>query len=224
VAPGSARTSYGEGLAELTQASRRARTGGPALSRNTTDGQDHVIALVDETGATIGSASKAAAHRAPGQLHRAFSVFLLDPRGRLLIQRRALTKYHFAGLWSNSCCGHPRPGQDVLEAASTRVAEELGLAIAPSDLTSVDDVVYRVADPVSGLVEFEFDRIIVGRVRRVAEPNAAEVAEVALAPIDEVEAAASSGAFTAWFPIVLRAALPALRDGRTLPPDRGRTG
>ena len=69
-----------------------------------------IVELVDLAGNTVGRSGKAAAHKAPGQLHRAFSVFLLDGSGRVLIQRRSVTKYHSGWLWSNTCCGHPQPG------------------------------------------------------------------------------------------------------------------
>jgi isopentenyl-diphosphate delta-isomerase len=69
-----------------------------------------MLELVDEDGTTIGTAEKLSAHVAPGRLHRAFSVFLFDEKGRLLLQRRALGKYHSPGVWSNTCCGHPYPG------------------------------------------------------------------------------------------------------------------
>ncbi|MET9933122.1 NUDIX domain-containing protein, partial [Streptomyces sp. NPDC006324] len=76
-----------------------------------------MLELVDEDGRTIGTAEKLTAHQAPGQLHRAFSVFLFDETGRLLLQRRALGKYHSPGVWSNTCCGHPYPGEAPFAAA-----------------------------------------------------------------------------------------------------------
>ena len=89
-----------------------------------------LLELVDEAGVTIGTAEKLAAHQAPGLLHRAFSVFLFDPRGRLLMQRRALGKYHSPGVWSNTCCGHPYPGESPFAAAARRTHEELGVSPA----------------------------------------------------------------------------------------------
>ena len=87
-----------------------------------------MLELVDEDGTTIGTAEKLSAHTAPGRLHRAFSVFLFDESGRLLLQRRALGKYHSPGVWSNTCCGHPYPGEKPFAAAARRVSEELGVA------------------------------------------------------------------------------------------------
>ncbi|SCE55249.1 isopentenyl-diphosphate delta-isomerase, partial [Streptomyces sp. DfronAA-171] len=83
-------------------------------SSPSTSTEDILLELVDESGATIGTAEKLAAHQPPGQLHRAFSVFLFDREGRLLLQRRALGKYHSPGVWSNTCCGHPVPGRGPL--------------------------------------------------------------------------------------------------------------
>src|ERR1700729_4100405 len=82
--------------------------------------------LVDAHGGETGHAAKLAAHR-PGLLHRAISVSIVDPQGRLLLQRRARAKYHSGGLWTNACCTHPRPGETTHEAAERRLSEELGV-------------------------------------------------------------------------------------------------
>ncbi|MEV8154881.1 isopentenyl-diphosphate Delta-isomerase, partial [Streptomyces fradiae] len=110
-----------------------------------------MLELVDEDGTTIGTAEKLSAHRAPGRLHRAFSVFLFDEEGRLLLQRRALGKYHSPGVWSNTCCGHPYPGEAPFTAAARRVSEELG--VSPSLMAEAGTVRYNHPDPVSGLVD-----------------------------------------------------------------------
>lgn len=83
------------------------------------------LILVNERNRAIGQAEKAAVHAA-GLLHRAFSIFLVDTKGQLLLQRRSRAKYHSAGLWANSCCGHPRPGESTRRAARRRLGEELG--------------------------------------------------------------------------------------------------
>lgn len=83
------------------------------------------LILVDERNRAVGRADKWTVHK-EGLLHRAFSIFLVDDRGRLLLQRRSRAKYHSAGLWANSCCGHPRPGEATLQAARRRLREELG--------------------------------------------------------------------------------------------------
>ena len=83
------------------------------------------LILVDERNRAIGHAEKIVVH-AEGMLHRAFSIFLVDDCGRLLLQRRSRSKYHSPGLWANSCCGHPRPGESTRNAAHRRLSEELG--------------------------------------------------------------------------------------------------
>src|SRR5213080_4797375 len=85
------------------------------------------LILVDERNRAGGHAGKTAVHR-QGLLHRAFSIFVVDDAGRLLLQRRSLQKYHSGGLWANSCCGHPRPGERTVSAARRRLNEELGVA------------------------------------------------------------------------------------------------
>ncbi|HRV31587.1 MAG TPA: isopentenyl-diphosphate delta-isomerase, partial [Kiritimatiellia bacterium] len=84
------------------------------------------VILVDEADREIGSMEKVAAHKNGGTRHRAFSVFVFDEQGRWLLQQRAAGKYHFAGLWTNACCSHPRPGETTEAAAHRRLVEELG--------------------------------------------------------------------------------------------------
>lgn len=172
-----------------------------------------LVELVDDAGRPIGSAAKLRAHEPPGMLHRAFSVFLLDAAGRLILQRRAFGKYHSGGLWSNTCCGHPAPGEDPPRAASRRLEEELGLEVGPTDLVPAGTVRYEVTDRVSGLVEREFNHLFVGRAVGSPLPNAEEVADVAHVELDRLAVTQIDGpAYSAWFPIVLRAVLPLLRD------------
>ena len=85
------------------------------------------VILVDEEGREIGSAEKLEAHRNGGRLHLAFSIVLFNRNGETLLQRRSKRKYHFGGLWTNACCGHPRPGEVLAEAARRRLREELGV-------------------------------------------------------------------------------------------------
>ncbi|MFF9478814.1 isopentenyl-diphosphate Delta-isomerase [Streptomyces sp. NPDC014733] len=169
-----------------------------------------MLELVDEDGATIGTAEKLAAHQAPGQLHRAFSVFLFDEQGRLLLQRRALEKYHSPGVWSNTCCGHPYPGEQPFAAAARRTAEELGLA--PSLLAEAGTVRYNHPDPDSGLVEQEYNHLFVGLVRQTPAPDPAEIGEIAFVTPQELEKRHAEDPFSAWFMTVLDAARPAVRE------------
>ena len=118
--------------------------------------EEHVI-LVDETDCAIGSQEKLAAHK-KGLLHRAFSIFIFNTQGELLLQKRAASKYHSAGLWANTCCSHPSPGEDVLAAAHRRLKEEMGF---DCDLKPVGHLLYKTAFD-NGLTEHEFDHLFVG--------------------------------------------------------------
>ena len=121
-------------------------------------GETEEVVLVDEHARETGSTGKLAAHEAGGRLHRAFSVFVFDSGGRLLLQRRAEGKYHFGGLWTNTCCGHPRPGEPVEDAAARRLREEMGISPA---LTRITGFVYEAFDPESGLTEREDRKSVV---------------------------------------------------------------
>ncbi len=143
-----------------------------------------LLELVDEKGVTIGTAEKLAAHQPPGQLHRAFSVFLFDDHGRLLLQQRALGKYHSPGVWSNTCCGHPYPGEAPFAAAARRTFEELG--VSPSLLAEAGTVRYNHPDPASGLVEQEYNHLFVGLVQAPLAPDADEVAQTAFVTAAEL--------------------------------------
>ncbi|MCM2251653.1 MAG: isopentenyl-diphosphate Delta-isomerase [Ramlibacter sp.] len=118
--------------------------------------RDQVI-LVDEHDKPTGAAGKLAAHRS-GSLHRALSIFVFAPSGRLLLQRRAASKYHSGGLWSNTCCSHPRPGERTAAAARRRLREEMGFECA---LTEMFSFVYR-AHLGNGLIEHEYDHVFFG--------------------------------------------------------------
>jgi isopentenyl-diphosphate delta-isomerase len=129
------------------------------------------VVLVDTDDVPVGVSRKLDAHVA-GLLHRAFSVFVFDDDGRMLLQQRALSKYHSAGLWSNTCCSHPRPGEDVAAAAHRRLVEEMGFDCT---LDSAFAFVYR-ADVGGGLIEHEYDHVFVGRFAGRPVPDPREVA------------------------------------------------
>lgn len=160
------------------------------------------IILVDESDREIGTAEKLAAHRGGGQLHRAFSIVLFDPRGRMLLQKRAAAKYHFGGLWTNACCGHPRPGEEVGAAARRRLREELGVDL---ELRHVFSFVYTAEDTGSGLSERELDHVFVGTLSGEARPDAGEIDELDWVECDELErdAAERPERYTPWFSRVL---------------------
>jgi len=128
------------------------------------------VVLVDSHDRELGTEEKLAAHQS-GKLHRAFSVFLFDRRGRLLLQQRARAKYHSGGLWSNTCCSHPRPGEDALAAAGRRLVEEMGIAVP---LIHVFDYSYR-CDFDNGLTEHEYVYVFFGDFDGEPLPNPQEV-------------------------------------------------
>lgn len=135
------------------------------------DRRDRVV-LVDEYDREVGTAEKLDAHRR-GLLHRAFSVFVFDPAGRWLLQRRALGKYHSAGLWSNACCSHPRPGEPVEEAALRRLEEEMGFTCPIRERFTFRYRV-RLADR---LWEHELDHVLTGTYEGDPWPAPDEVEE-----------------------------------------------
>jgi isopentenyl-diphosphate delta-isomerase len=155
------------------------------------------VVLIDEADAALGEGEKLSVHR-EGALHRAFSVFALNEAGELLLQRRALSKYHSGGLWTNTCCGHPRPGETTEDAARRRLFEELGMTCG--DLTPVG--VYRYRAEIKDLVENELDHLLLTTVSDVPDPNPDEVVEWRFVGLDELSAWLDEepDAFTAWFP------------------------
>lgn len=157
------------------------------------------VVLVDQSDREIGTLEKQRAH-AEGRLHRALSVFVLNSRGEMLLQRRAASKYHSGGLWTNACCSHPRPGEPVDAAARRRLREEMGID-CPLEPAFV--FTYR-ADVGGGLVEHEYDHVFLARCDDDPAPDAREVdawrwvsvARLADEVTDEPER------FTAWFRMV----------------------
>jgi isopentenyl-diphosphate delta-isomerase len=156
------------------------------------------VILVDDDDFELGTADKLEAHRA-GLLHRAFSVFVYDGGGRLLLQRRAAGKYHSGGLWSNTCCSHPRPGESTMAAALRRLREEMGFVCG---LTTAFTFVYRTG--VGGsLVEHEYDHVFVGQYDGDPEPDPAEVDAWRWATPAAVrtDIRRRPGRYTSWFRI-----------------------
>lgn len=168
-----------------------------------------LVELVDDQGASIGALEKVAAHQDPGHLHRAFSVFLFDPYDRMLLQRRALSKYHSPGVWSNSCCGHPYPDEPPFVAAAGRTVTELG--VPPTELREAGTVQYSHLDAITGLVEREYNHLFVGLVRQPLRPHPREVSDTAFVTPDKLRTLRSSHPFSSWFDTVLEAARPAIR-------------
>jgi isopentenyl-diphosphate delta-isomerase len=169
-----------------------------------------LVETVDQGGNRLATMPKLAAHRRPGTLHRAFSLFLFDDVGRLLIQQRAATKYHSPLVWSNSCCGHPSSAATVPDCAATRASQELGCR--PDRLVAAGTVLYRLDDPRTGLQEHEFTHVLLGRLTAPLAPDPTEVADTKLVTSAELDSLRTTLEFSAWFDIVLEAALPAVSD------------
>lgn len=158
------------------------------------DGTEQVV-LVDTDDQPVGTMDKLEAHR-KGVLHRAFSVFLFDDQGRVLLQQRAWGKYHTPGLWSNACCSHVRPGETLEDAAHRRLYEELGVH-AP--LERRFHFIYR-AEVGQGLIEHEVDHVFTGACQGPFHPAAEEVADLRWVTPGELEREMSETPerFTPW--------------------------
>lgn len=156
------------------------------------------VVLVDDLGQPLGTADRLSVHTAETPLHLAFSSYLFDPEGRLLLTRRAIDKLTWAGVWTNSCCGHLRPGEDAQAAADRRIVEELG--VRASDLRVVlPDFRYRAVDA-SGVVENEICPVLVGRIPAELSPDPAEIAEFAFVEWDDfcTAIAATPSVYSPW--------------------------
>ncbi|MDX1439820.1 MAG: isopentenyl-diphosphate Delta-isomerase, partial [Rubricoccaceae bacterium] len=164
------------------------------MMRSTTENE--LVVLVDTHGAPIGTMDKMKAHM-EGTLHKAFSVFVLNSDGHFLLQKRAATKYHSGGLWSNTCCSHPRPHETAMESAHRRLAEEMGLAC---DLSHSFSFIYR-AELDNGLIEYEHDCVFVGYSDMMPTLNPVEASDWRYASADKIlhEMKTIPEAFSAWF-------------------------
>jgi isopentenyl-diphosphate delta-isomerase len=158
------------------------------------------VILVNENDEAIGRMEKMEAHR-KALLHRAFSVFIFNGQGDMLLQQRALDKYHSAGLWTNACCSHPKPGEATVTGALRRLQEELGFT---TELEKVFDFVYKSAFD-NGLTEYEFDHVFVGYYEGEMSPDPREVSQVSYLSMEDIEEAMreNPGQFTAWFHIAM---------------------
>ncbi len=170
------------------------------------------VVLVDESDNVIGVEGKMAVHRS-GKLHRAISVFVFDSGNRLLLQQRASTKYHSGGLWSNTCCSHPRPGEDNISAASRRLWEEMGVECK---LSKAFSFVYR-ATFVNRLIEHEYDHVFFGRYDGAPVPNRNEADDWQWMDMGKLSAdmKRNPGAYSFWLAVCLDRAV-ACRVGQSL--------
>ncbi|MFM2358492.1 MAG: hypothetical protein RLY16_485 [Bacteroidota bacterium] len=156
------------------------------------------VILVDENDAQIGIMEKMEAHE-KALLHRAFSIFIFNSKGEMLLQKRALSKYHSGGLWTNACCSHPQPDQDLITAANNRLQEEMGFAVP---LEKAFTFMYKAPFD-NGLTEFEFDHVFTGVYEGIIRPNPEEVSDYCYKSIPDIEASIHSHPhkYTEWFKI-----------------------
>lgn len=156
------------------------------------------VILVDENDCVIGVAEKMEAHR-EALLHRAFSVFIFNEEGEMLLQQRADAKYHSGGLWTNACCSHPRPGEPTAAAAARRLMEEMGFS---TPLTPAFGFVYH-APFENGLAEYEYDHVFTGTYSGTITPDSNEVKDYCFKSTAAIkrELNLSPNSYTVWFQI-----------------------
>lgn len=161
--------------------------------------EEEQVILVNEKDEKIGLMPKQEAHE-KGRLHRAFSVFIFNDNDELMLQQRALHKYHSPGLWTNTCCSHQRDGETTIEAGKRRLLEEMGFT---TDLKETTSFIYKAPFD-NGLTEHELDHILIGTYNSEPEINLDEVAAYKWMPIEEVKEDISKNPqlYTAWFKII----------------------
>ena len=159
--------------------------------------QEEII-LVNEYDEEVGTMEKMETHR-KALLHRAFSVFIFNSSNEMLLQQRAIGKYHSGGLWTNACCSHPRPGEQTNAAATRRLFEEMGFQ---TDLEEIFHFTYKQVFE-NGLTEYEFDHVFAGYYNGQVYPNRQEAGDFCFMKMDDIKTAlqAHPKKFSAWFHI-----------------------
>ena len=157
------------------------------------------VILVDKNDLECGTMEKMEAHKNGGTLHRAFSVFIFNTKGDLLLQRRAEHKYHSGGLWTNTCCSHPRPGETTREAGNRRLVEEMGMECKLVELFSFE---YK-AELSPEMTEWEIDHVLLGLSDKEPNINTDEVAQFKYMPLNEIDNDLKTNThnYTEWFKI-----------------------
>ncbi len=157
------------------------------------------VILVNEKDEQIGLMPKLEAHE-KGLLHRAFSVFIFNSKKEVMLQQRALGKYHSPGLWTNTCCSHQRDGETSVEAGERRLQEEMGFTVPLKETTSF---IYKAPFD-NGLTEHEYDHILIGYYEDAPDLNPDEVAAWKWMPLEEIKTAIANHpeAYTEWFKII----------------------
>ena len=156
------------------------------------------VILVDKNDNQVGLMPKLEAHE-KGLLHRAFSIFVFNSRYELLLQKRASSKYHSGGLWTNTCCSHPREGEDTLDAANRRLDEEMGIK---TSLRKVYDFIYK-AELDNQLTEYEFDHVFYGVCDRDPKLNKDEAEDFKWIDMETLnnDIIKNEDNYTVWFKI-----------------------
>ena len=157
------------------------------------------VILVDSNDNQVGVEEKMVAHE-KALLHRAVSVFIINSKGEWLLQQRAMNKYHSKGLWTNTCCSHPFPGELALDAAARRLQEEMGLK---AEINEIFSFLYR-EDLDNGLTEHELDHVFVGYSDELPVPNADEVMAWKYIAFDDLKADITyhPANYTVWFKMI----------------------
>ena len=156
------------------------------------------LILVDENDVPIGTIEKMEAHQ-KALLHRAFSVFIFNTNGEMLLQQRAIDKYHSGGLWTNTCCSHPYERQETKPAAEKRLQEEMGFT---TELTKVFDFIYKAPFD-NGLTEHEYDHVFTGKYDGVVIPDKSEVENYCFMSMEGIKESMQlyPEKYTVWFKI-----------------------
>lgn len=165
------------------------------------------VVLVDDHDNKVGLMEKMEAHINP-TLHRAFSIFIFNSRNEMLLQQRALSKYHTPGLWTNTCCSHPRDGESLHDATKRRLQEEMGMQC---ELKEAFSFIYK-ADVMQGLVEHEFDHVFIGTTDDLPIINKDEVESYRYDTVENIKEDIERNPqnYTAWFKIAFGKLLESL--------------
>ncbi len=163
------------------------------------------VILVDEKDNSIGVMEKLEAHKNGGRLHRAFSIFVFNKKGEMLLQHRAKSKYHCGGLWTNTCCSHPSPNEDTADAVHRRLKEEMGF---DCDLNEILSFIYK-AKVNNELTEWEFDHVFIGNFDREIKINPEEADDFKWISTDDLKKDIKKNPekYTPWFKIILERVL-----------------
>ncbi len=158
------------------------------------------VILVDESDNEIGTCEKLKANK-DAKLHRAFSIFIFNKKGELLLQQRAVEKYHSGGLWTNTVCSHPEPNKNILESAKNRLMEEMGFQ---TELKELFSFIYK-SDYTNGLTEHEFDHVFIGYYDKTPKPNPDEVMDYKWMKIADIkqDITKNPNNYTSWFKVIL---------------------